>query len=34
MTIEVAALFIGLFALIIACISLGYQFGKDIHKQK
>ena len=30
MSFELVALFIGLLSLVIACIGLGYQFGKDI----
>ena len=31
---EIVALFIGLLGLVIACIDLGYQFGKDIANRK
>ena len=34
MSFKLVALFIGLFSLVIACIGLGYQFGKDISNRK
>ena len=34
MSFELVALFIGILSLVIACIGLGYHFGKDISKRK